>query len=95
MSDCTHGGRDVYEPTCRIEIKFVGQERLWMYPLALNGREIQAVTIRGVEYSPSKTCHDENNGEFNGFTCSECGEWCCYDEPFFCPNYGAANEACM
>lgn len=50
MSDCANGGRNVYEPSCRIEIRFEGQERLWVYPLALNGREIESVTIGGERY---------------------------------------------
>ena len=46
--------RNAYEPSCRIEIAFEGQERLWVYPLALNGRKIERVTIGGVEYAPVK-----------------------------------------
>lgn len=54
MSDCAHGGREVYELACKIEIKFKNQERPWVYPLALNGREIEAVTIGGVVYEPKQ-----------------------------------------
>jgi len=78
MSDCTHGGRDVYEPTCKIEIRFKEQERLWVYPLALNGREIDGVKIRGVEYEPIQECElvdrSWDNGECTwGVVCTACG----------------------
>lgn len=41
---------------------------------------------------PERTCHDANNHEENGFTCSACGEWCPIDEPSYCPNCGAKVE---
>lgn len=51
MSDCANGGRNTYEPACRIEIEF-DDGRPWTYPLALNGRTIGRVTIGGIEYEP-------------------------------------------
>lgn len=51
MSDCANGGRNTYEPACRIEIEF-DKGRPWIYPLALNGRTVGKVTIGGVEYAP-------------------------------------------
>lgn len=54
MSDCANGGRNVYQPACRIEIKFEGHDVPWSYPMAINGRTIEKVTIGGVEYVPKQ-----------------------------------------
>ncbi len=92
MSDCTNGGRNVYEPTCTIKIKFEGQERLWVYPLALNGRTIESVEVGGVEYEPKaskgscKVFYDaSDHGDV--WTCGECKESWIQDTdwPKVCP----------
>lgn len=77
MSDCANGGRNVYEPTCTIKIKFEGQECLWVYPLALNGRTIESVSIGGVEYEPKTECQLEecswDDGQCTwGVRCTAC-----------------------
>jgi hypothetical protein len=64
----------VYEPTCTIKIKFEGQERLWVYPLALNGRTIESVSIGGIEYEPKRgECEMEINIDMTAIQCDKCG----------------------
>lgn len=97
MSDCRNGGRSVYEPTCTIKISFEGDERLWVYPLALNGRKIESVSIGGVEYEPMRECELEecswDDGQCTwGVVCTACGyrhereTGTCWNR---CPNCGA------
>ncbi|MBQ9041454.1 MAG: hypothetical protein IJ111_01400 [Eggerthellaceae bacterium] len=70
--------------TLHMRIDFKGEEQPWMYPLALNGREIEKVTIGGKEYQPVRECEVVNekrtlrsmmHGEHEVVDekCSECG----------------------
>ena len=52
MSDCRNGGRGAYD-VCRLRIEFSGEAISWMYPLALNGRTIEAVFVDGRRYVPA------------------------------------------
>lgn len=54
MSDCRQGGRAAYDPkgVCRIRVEFAGDEQPWEYPLALNGREVDAVYVDGARHVP-------------------------------------------
>jgi len=56
MSDCANGGRNVPDrngyPTMRLRVEFAGEEQPWMYPIALNGREVIGIYVDGVEYAP-------------------------------------------
>lgn len=59
MSDCRNStGYDVL----KLRIDFAGQEFPWMYPLALNGREVEAVYIGGVLYEPAEDMLEVHNG---------------------------------
>ena len=88
MSDCSNSSMQPYD-VARLRIEFQDGEVPWMYPLALNGRTISGVYVDNMRYERVRECHDENNHEFNGFTCSECSEWTGYDEPWYCPWCGA------
>lgn len=56
MSDCTNGGRNVYDrdgyPTLRLRVEFESGETPWMYPIALNGREVTGIYVDDVRYVP-------------------------------------------
>lgn len=55
MSDCANGGRNVYQrphETLRMRMEFVGENQPWMYALALNGREVDALYLDEVRYVP-------------------------------------------
>ena len=91
------GGRGY--PTCIIEVEF-DEGRPWIYPIALNGRTMQRVTIGGVEYGP-RTRVDAlpKQAEWNPLStthsCSGCGRPLIVDSPNegvnhrFCPGCGA------
>lgn len=53
MSSCVNGGRDVPNPVLRLRVEFAGEHDPWEYPLALNGRRVEAVYVGGVRYVPA------------------------------------------
>lgn len=58
MSDCRNGGRTVYErpegmPVMRIRVEFAGAVEPWVYPLALNGRVVDAIYVDGMRMVPA------------------------------------------
>lgn len=40
-------------PTMELKAEFAGQEKPWVYPLALNGRKLEAFYINGVRQVPA------------------------------------------
>ena len=99
MSDCANGGRNVYQPACNIRIEF-DAGRPWVYPLALNGRTIDAVSIGGMEYAPKNRVDAiPKQADWNPLStthsCSGCGRPLIVDSPNecvnhrFCPGCGA------
>ena len=91
MSDCSN--RFGYD-AIMLRIDFKGEDTPWMYPLALNGREMERVTIDGVRFEPVRECEREYYKPTNMLVCSKCG--CGMDKQLdkycflnYCPNCGA------
>ncbi len=56
MSDCRHGGRDIYAPKNRCEVRIFftdPDEREFFIPIDLLDREISHVEIDGARYEKS------------------------------------------
>lgn len=62
MSDCSNGGRNVYQrprgrDVMRVHMDFDvhGQNMRpdWDYPFALNGRELKGISVDGVPWEPA------------------------------------------
>ena len=69
MSDCSsQNGYDAI----MLHIDFKGEQQPWTYPLALNGREMERVTIGGELYERVRVCENTQD-EVGMFACSECG----------------------
>ena len=96
MSDCANqNGYDAI----MLRIDFEGDEQPWTYPLALNGRVMERVTIGGERYERVRECENQYKHDVYSFECSKC---CCdvsggdeyghnstHGRFRYCPNCGA------